>query len=71
MHVVTWENKNLTYALTSNITGSTARACSTCHEGASPKVVSSQSIQWIREARSSLDLQQTDAYAKIAQQLNN
>ncbi len=52
MHVVTWENKNLTYALTSNITGSTAHACSTCHEGASPEVVSSQSIQWMREARS-------------------
>jgi anti-sigma factor RsiW len=70
MHVVTWENKNLTYALTSTITGSTARACSTCHEGASPEVVSSQSIQWMREARS-LDLQQTDVYAKVAQQLNN
>jgi anti-sigma factor RsiW len=58
MHVVTWENKNLTYALTSNIAGSRARACSTCHEGASPEVVSSrsQSIHWMLEARSSLDL---------------
>ena len=73
MHVVTWENKNLTYALTSNIAGSTAHACSTCHEGASAKVVSSrsQSIQWMREARSSLDLQQTDVYPKVAQQLDN
>ena len=67
MHVVTWENKNLTYALTSNNTGSTAHACSTCHEGASAKVVDSrsQSIQWMREAQSSLDLQQ------VAQQLDN
>jgi anti-sigma factor RsiW len=48
MHVVTWENKNLTYALTSK--GSTAHVCSSCHEGASPEVVSSQSIQWVREA---------------------
>jgi anti-sigma factor RsiW len=73
MHVVTWENKNLTYALTSNMTGSTAHACSTCHEGASAEVVSSrsQSIRWMREARSSLDLQQTDVYAEVAQQLNN
>jgi anti-sigma factor RsiW len=73
MHVVTWENKKLTYALTSNITGSAARACSTCHEGASAEVVSSrsQSIHWIREARSLQDLQQTDAYAKVPQQLNN
>jgi anti-sigma factor RsiW len=73
MHVVTWENKNLTYALTSSMTGSTAHACSTCHEGASAEVVSShsQSIRWMREARSSLDLQQTDVYAKVAQQLND
>jgi len=69
MHVVTWENKNLTYALTSNIAGSAAHACSTCHEGAaSREVVSSrsQSIHWILEARSSRDLQQADAYAKVA-----
>jgi anti-sigma factor RsiW len=67
MHVVTWENKNLTYALTSNITGSTARACSTCHEGASREVANSrsQSIHWMLEARLQ-DLQQTDAYAKVA-----
>jgi anti-sigma factor RsiW len=73
MHVVTWENKNLTYALTSNITGSRARACSTCHEGASPEVVTSrsQSIRWMLEARSLQDLQHTDAYAKVPQQLNN
>jgi anti-sigma factor RsiW len=66
MHVVTWENRNLTYALTSHITGSTARSCSACHEGASPEVVSSQSIRWIREARPSQDLQQTNAYAEVA-----
>jgi anti-sigma factor (TIGR02949 family) len=46
MHVVTWENKNLTYALTSNMTGSAARPCSTCHEVSSHKLASSQSIQW-------------------------
>lgn len=56
MHVVTWENKNLTYALTSNITGSAARPCSTCHEGASPKVVISQSIRWMWGARTMRDL---------------
>jgi anti-sigma factor RsiW len=68
MHVVTWENKNLTYALTSNIPGSTAHACSTCHKGASAEVVSSrsQSIHWMLEARSLQDLQQTAAYAKVA-----
>jgi anti-sigma factor RsiW len=66
MHVVTWENKSLTYALTSNITGNTAHACSTCHDGASPEVMSSQSIQWMREPRSSLDLRHTDVYAKVA-----
>jgi anti-sigma factor RsiW len=65
MHVVTWENKNLTYALASNIAGNTARACSTCHEAASPAVVSSQSIHWMREGRSSLDLRQTNSYAKV------
>jgi anti-sigma factor RsiW len=68
MHVVTWENKNLTYALTSNIAGGRARACATCHEGSSAEVVSSrsQSIHWMLEARSSLDLQQTNDYAKVA-----
>jgi hypothetical protein len=71
MHVVTWENKNLTYALTSNIAGGGARSCSTCHEGASAEVTSShsRSNRWMLEARS--DLQQTDAYARVAQQLNN
>ncbi|HTF66826.1 MAG TPA: hypothetical protein VK638_29495 [Edaphobacter sp.] len=66
MHIVTWENKNLTYALTSHVAGSTARGCSTCHEGASPEAVSSQSSRWIREARPSRDLQQTSAYAEVA-----
>jgi anti-sigma factor RsiW len=66
MHVVTWENKNLTYALTSHIAGGTARSCSTCHEGASREVMSSQSIRWIREARQLRDLQQTNAYAEVA-----
>jgi len=66
MHVVTWENKSLTYALTSNMTGDTSRACSTCHEGASPEVVSSQSIRWMPEARSSLDLRHADVYGKVA-----
>lgn len=66
MHVVTWENKNLTYALTSNIAGGGARSCSTCHEGASAEVTSSRSgsARWMFEARS--DLQQTDAYANPA-----
>jgi anti-sigma factor (TIGR02949 family) len=66
MHVVTWENKNLTYALTSTLTGSAARPCSTCHEGASPKAASSQSIQWLREERSMQDLQPVSAYANVA-----
>jgi anti-sigma factor (TIGR02949 family) len=68
MHVVTWENKNLTYALTSNITGSNAHACSTCHEGASPEVVSSRSTQWMRDTRLSRDLPEANAYAKAAPQ---
>ncbi|RZU42250.1 zf-HC2 domain-containing protein [Edaphobacter modestus] len=51
MHVVTWENQSLTYALTSNLKGSAARACSTCHEGASSKVDTSQFTQWMRKAR--------------------
>ena len=73
MHVVTWENKNLTYALTSNILGSSAHACSACHEGASSEVTSSRSqpIHWILEARSSLDLQQTNADDEVVRQLNN
>jgi anti-sigma factor RsiW len=66
MHIVTWENKNLTYALTSNIAGSAARSCSTCHEGASSKVTSSQSIQWMWGARSLRDLQPVSAYASVA-----
>jgi anti-sigma factor RsiW len=66
MHIVTWENKNLTYALTSHVAGSTNRGCSTCHEGASPEAVSSQSSRWIREARPSRDLQETNAYAEVA-----
>jgi anti-sigma factor RsiW len=44
LHVVTWENKNLTYALTSNTTGSAARPCSTCHETPAHKLASSRSI---------------------------
>ena len=47
MHVVTWEYKNLTYALTSNASGSTARACSACHEGAPSEVGSPRSIRWM------------------------
>jgi anti-sigma factor RsiW len=66
MHVVTWENKNLTYALTSNITGSTARACSSCHEGASPEGVSPQSMQGMWHARPMGDPQEIYAYAKVA-----
>lgn len=57
MHVVTWENKNLTYALTSSIDGSTAHTCSTCHQGASTEVENSKSIQWMREAQSMLEVQ--------------
>jgi anti-sigma factor RsiW len=66
MHVVTWENKNLTYALISNIAGSNARACSTCHEGASPEVESSQSMQRLLHAEPMRDPQQIYSYAEIA-----
>jgi anti-sigma factor RsiW len=65
MHVVTWENKNLTYALTSNITERTSRACSTCHEGASPEQVT-QPIHWMRQARPMRVPQQSYAYAKLS-----
>ena len=67
-HVVTWENKNLTYALISSITGNAARSCSTCHEGASAEVVRSrsQSIHWMLEARPLPNREQTDAYAMVA-----
>jgi anti-sigma factor RsiW len=65
MHVVTWENKNLTYALTSNVGGSSARACSACHEGAPSEGVTSQSIQWMRETRLTLNKQKNDAAAII------
>ena len=66
MHVVTWENKNLTYALISNSSGSSARACSTCHEGASPEAGSSQSMQRLWHEQPSRDPQQIYSYAKIA-----
>ena len=71
MHVVTWENKNLTYALISNIAGGSARACSTCHEGASPGAVSSQSMERMWHAQPMRDPQQIYADAKFSQQLNN
>ena len=34
LHVVTWENKTLTYALISTGVSKGGRSCSTCHEGA-------------------------------------
>ena len=65
LHVVTWENKSLTYALTSNISGMTSGACSTCHEGASPEQVSSEPIHWMRQARPMRVPLQIDAHAQV------
>jgi anti-sigma factor (TIGR02949 family) len=70
MHVVTWENKNLTYALTTNSMGSAARPCSSCHEVSFHKLAGSQPIEW--RVRSPRNPQLLSAYTMPRpQELNN
>ena len=49
LHVATWDNKGLTYALVSKVIMGNGQSCSTCHRAsvAAPRLPESASLHWI------------------------